>query len=138
MHRPTEPRKIIRTFIDAWAVGDLDAAFDCVAEDAIYVLHVAETTLPHGGERRGRPAIRKALAKSWDNFEYILFRQLPLSGSEDVLRGQVEFMFRHRRSGEVISGTLRHVWMVRNGLIQRCEEYHDAAKLDAFMRLVGG
>jgi ketosteroid isomerase-like protein len=45
-------------------------------------------------------------------------------------------MYRHRDSGEVLSGRFRHVMRVENGLIRRVDEFHDRAKVEAFMRLV--
>ncbi len=47
-------------------------------------------------------------------------------------------MYRHRASGEVLDGRFRHVMRVKDGLIVRTDEYHDRAKVETFMRLVGG
>ena len=46
-------------------------------------------------------------------------------------------MYRHRASGEVLSGRFRMVMQVKDGLIDRADEYHDRAKVEAFLRLVG-
>jgi ketosteroid isomerase-like protein len=45
-------------------------------------------------------------------------------------------MYRHRESGQVLSGRFRLVIRVEVGLIQRVDEFHDRAKVEAFMRLV--
>lgn len=128
-------RAVIESFNKLWAAGDLEAAMSLVAGDAIYVLHVAEAALPFGGETRGKDAIRQAFLKMRSDFDYVLYRPFPMVVDGDMARGQVEFMYRHRKSGEQMSGRFRLVWTVRNGLIVRCEEYHDAAKIEAFMRL---
>jgi ketosteroid isomerase-like protein len=44
-------------------------------------------------------------------------------------------MYRHRRSGEVLSGRFRMIMRVEDGLIVRTDEYHDRAKVEAFLRL---
>ena len=49
-----------------------------------------------------------------------------------------EFMYRHRLSGETLSERLRMVMQVREGFLIRADEYHDRARVEAFMRLFGG
>ena len=46
-------------------------------------------------------------------------------------------MYRHRASGEVLSGRFRMLIRVEDGLVVRADEYHDRAKVEAFMRLFG-
>ena len=46
-------------------------------------------------------------------------------------------MYRHRDSGEMLNGRFRMVMQVTDGLLVRTDEYHDRAKVEAFMRLVG-
>lgn len=132
------PREIVEAFNRLWSAGRLDAALEMVDDDAVYLLHVSETTLPFGGENRGKANVARALAKMREDFEYVLYRPFPLTENGDVVRGQVEFIFRHRKTGETIDGRCRMIWKVANGRIVRCEEYQDAAKLGAFMRLVDG
>jgi ketosteroid isomerase-like protein len=134
---PRDPRTIITRFNQAWEDNDIEAALAFIADDAVYVLHVAETALPFGGETRGKSAIRAAFTGMRSDFDYILYRPFPMSGAGETLHGQVEFIYRHRASGEELSGRFRLVWTMRNGLIVRCEEYHDAARIEAFMRLFG-
>jgi len=52
-----------------------------------------------------------------------------------VVRVQVTFIYRHRRSGENLIGTKRMVMRLRDDLIVRIDEYHDAGLVEAFMRL---
>ena len=54
----------------------------------------------------------------------------------DRVRLQVEFMYRHRASGEPLSGIFRLVLQFRDGEIIRGDEYHDRARIEAFMRLI--
>jgi ketosteroid isomerase-like protein len=71
------------------------------------------------------------------DFEYVLYRPLDLKPNGSEVRYQVEFMYRHLGSGEVLSGRFRLVMIVEGGLIVRADEYHDRAKVEAFMRLFG-
>lgn len=108
-----------------------------VAEDSAYALYVSGELLPHGGETVGRASIEAALRQVRLDFEYLLYRPLNLKAKGEVVRFQVEFMYRHRRSGETLSGRFRFVMRVKDGRIVRADEYHDRAKVEAFMRLFG-
>ena len=132
------PIEIVSSFNEAWAANHVDAAMAWVAEDAVYALYVSGELLPTGGETVGRHNIAVALLKIRECFEYLLYRPLHLHAKGDVVRYQVEFMYRHRQSGETLSGRFRMVMQVRDGLLIRADEYHDRARVEAFMRLFGG
>lgn len=136
MRHPT-PIEVVNGFNAAWAGGDIDKAISYVAEDAVYALHISGEALPHGGENLGREKIEAALRRVREDFEYILYRPFKLTADGDTVRFQVEFMYRHRDSGEMLNGRFRMVIQVRDGLLVRTDEYHDRAKVEAFMRLVG-
>ncbi len=108
-----------------------------IGEDAVYELHISNELLPFGGVTAGKANIEATLRRIRADFEYILFRPFALTADGDSVRFQVEFMYRHRASGEVLNGRCRFVVLVRDGLIVHAEEYHDRAKVEAFMRLVG-
>ncbi|MFA5899136.1 MAG: nuclear transport factor 2 family protein [Hyphomicrobium sp.] len=129
------PTEIVRRFNEAWAPGNIDEAMTFVSEDAVYNLHISGDLLPTGGQTVGRVNIEAALRKIREEFEYLLYRPLDLIADGNEVRSQVEFMFRHRRSGEVLSGRFRIIMQIENNLIVRADEYHDRAKVEAFLRL---
>ena len=135
--RFVDPKAVVETGMRAWAALDIDAALVCFAPGAVHVLHVSETALAFGGETVGHAAIRARFLAMHDQFEYLLYRPMNFRAEGDVVRGTVEFMYRHRASGEILSGQSRKVLTVRGGLITRFDEYHDAARIEAFMRLFG-
>jgi ketosteroid isomerase-like protein len=135
LRHPT-PIEVVNGFNVAWAEGDIDKAISFVAEDCVYELHISGEALPHGGETAGREKITAVLRQIRQDFEYILYRPFKLTANGDVVHFQVEFMYRHRQSGEVLVGRFRMVMQVKNGLLTRADEYHDRAKVEAFMRLV--
>jgi ketosteroid isomerase-like protein len=132
------PADVVCQFTRFWTAGDIDSAMLLVAEDAVYVLYISGDVLPFAGETVGRDNIAAALRKIRQDFEYLLYRPLDLVTNGDEVRYQVEFMYRHRASGEVLSGRFRMIMRVENGLLVRTDEYHDRAKVEAFMRLFGG
>jgi ketosteroid isomerase-like protein len=129
------PVEVVERFNTAWAPGHIDEAMRHVAEDAVYTLYISEELLPFGGQTVGRDNIAAALRQVRRDFEYVLYRPFDLRAKGDEVRHQVEFIYRHRPSGEALSGRFRIVMQVRNGLIERADEYHDRAKVEAFLRL---
>ena len=131
------PADVVRAFTRFWAPGDIEGALQFIAEHSVYVLHISGDLLPFAGETVGRDNIAVALHRMRADYEYLLYRPLDLIVDGDNVRYQVEFMYRHRASGEVLSGRFRLIMRVENGLLIRTDEYHDRAKVEAFMRLFG-
>lgn len=130
-----EPVEAVRRFNTLWVEANIDGAMQLVAEHAIYNLYISEDLLPVGGQTVGRANIEAALRAVRQQFEYVLYRPRDLMLSGQDVRHQVEFMYRHRSSGELLSGRLRMIMRVEDGLITRADEYHDRAKVEAFLRL---
>jgi ketosteroid isomerase-like protein len=129
------PADVVRQFSTFWAAGDIDSSILLVPEHAVYALYISGDLLPFAGETVGRDNIWAVLRQIRRDFEYLLYRPLDLNTKGDEVRYQVEFMYRHLRSGEVLSGRFRLVMRIEDGLIVRADEYHDRAKVEAFMRL---
>jgi ketosteroid isomerase-like protein len=130
-----EPSDAVRRFNVAWAPGDIEAAMSLVDEHCVYNLYISEELLPTAGQTVGRANIEAGLRKVREDFDYLLYRPFDLIANGNEVRHQVEFMYRHRRSGEVLSGRFRIVMRIEQGLIVRADEYHDRAKVEAFLRL---
>jgi ketosteroid isomerase-like protein len=129
------PVDVVRQFNTFWAAGDIDSAALLVAEHSVYALYISGDLLPFAGETVGRDDILVALHRMRADYEYLLYRPLGLMTKGDEVRYQVEFMYRHRRSGEVLSGRFRMIMRIEDGLIVRTDEYHDRAKVEAFLRM---
>lgn len=127
----------VRAFCAASAAGDIETALALVADDAVYTLHLSEGMLPFVGESRGKAAIRDTLGQMRQHFDYLLWRPFRMSSEGETVRGQIEFLYRHRASGEQIAGRCRLVWTVRDGKLVACQEYQDRAMFETFLRLVG-
>lgn len=134
---PSAPAEVVRAFTRFWVPGDIDSALLLIAEHAVYALYISGDVLPFAGVTAGRDNIAVALRRMRQDFEYLLYRPLDLVTNGDEVRYQVEFMYRHRASGEVLSGRFRMIMRIEKGLLVRADEYHDRAKVEAFMRLFG-
>lgn len=131
-------RQVVKDFYKCWALGDIGAAARLLSETVVYVLHIDAAVLAFGGQTCGKAAVTEVLARMREDFDFILYRPFPLTVEEKAAHGQVEFIYRHRQSGQSLSGRCRLVWEVEDGLIVRWEEFHDAARIKSFMRLVRG
>lgn len=130
-----DAEETVRLFLKVWAAGDLPAAIRYVAEDCVYALYISNEVLPVGGVTAGRANIEATLRQMRDQFDYLLFRPHNFVVNGDTVRMRVEHVYRHRASGELLTGTFRLVLRVNDGLIVRGDEYHDRAMVETFMRL---
>jgi ketosteroid isomerase-like protein len=127
------PEDVVRRFNASWIPGDVESAIRFVAEDCVYALYISDEVLPFGGETRGRENIKAAFHMMRDQFEYILYRPQILAVDRDKVRQRVEFMYRHKKSGETLTGNFRLILRVKDGLLVRGDEYHDRPMVEAFM-----
>lgn len=128
--------RAFRAFARAWQAGDFEETLSHIAFDAVYCLYISEEALPFAGETVGRDAIEGSLRLIRQQFEYLLYRPQNVVMQDDTVRASVEFMYRHRASGEMLSGRFRIVTKFRDEKIIRADEYHDRARIEAFMRLI--
>ena len=125
----------VAQFVRVWAAGDIDASMRFIAEDCVYALHISNEVLPFGGVTAGRANIEAVLRQIRDKFDYLVYRAHNIVAEGHLVRLRVEHMYRHRASGEILSGNFRLVIEVRDGLLIRGDEYHDRAMVEAFFRL---
>jgi ketosteroid isomerase-like protein len=130
-----DSREVVEAFFTYWGVQDVELTSALFADDIVYKLHWTTDNFPFGREWRGAEACRQALFSTLAEFDYLSYVSTIVSAQRDVVRAQVQFVYRHRRTGGVLEGTRRFVFKVRNGMIVRIEGYHDARLIDAFMRL---
>lgn len=128
-------RAVVGSFLACWSVQDVEMTIAHVHDDFVYALYISETALPYGGETRGKDNVRAVLYAILAEFDYLRYEPEVISVEGDVVRVTVAFTYHHRRTGENLSGTKRFVIHLKDGLMARIDEYHDAAKVEAFMRL---
>ena len=88
-----------------------------------------------GGETVGREAVTAMMLEIRDVFDYLVYRPRIMSVDGNVARVNIEIIFRHRASGELLTGQIRSMLTARDGQIARVDEYVDAPMIEAFMRL---
>lgn len=128
-------RSLVAAFLAHWRVQDVEMTLAHTSEDIVYALYISEHALPYGGETSGKASIRNVLYAILAEFDYLKYDPTIVAVDDDVVRAQVQFTYHHRLTGENLAGSKRLVFTVRDGLVVRIEEYHDAGMVEAFMRL---
>ncbi len=131
----SDPEGVVEAAIASFGLADFEATAAYLSPDVKYALYVDKDVLPYAGEFEGRDAVLDCYKNIATQFVIVLYRPRNLIAVDEVVRGQVEFVFRHKASGETIDGIMRLVAEVQSGLIVRMREYHDVERIRAFMRL---
>lgn len=120
----------------AWAQRDRRAVLALCHEHMVFEIFVPEHVLPFGGVTTGKASISDRLQTVLDQFDTLRYAGTVHGIDGDTVHGVVDYCFRHRATGEALEGQMRHVAVVRDGLIVDLKEYHDLNRITAFMRLV--
>ena len=117
-----------------WVAGDVELILSTLSDDVVYQLYVSQTALPYGGEWVGKDAVRNVFFDMFAVFDCTEFEPTLLEVRDGIARCQCQYVYRHRASGEWLSGSCRLVCTIAHNLIVRMDEYHDEALLKAFSR----
>jgi len=120
----------------AWTHRDLDAALSFMTEDVVHILNIDGTIAPYFASVEGKPALRKKLQLLCDTFEFHAVTNDSLRGDDGRAAASFKFNYRHIPSRQRLTGRFRFVIYLRDGMICRIDEIHDAAYVEAFIRLV--
>ncbi len=129
---------VVRDALSAYASGDFEGFFARIHDDVVYTLYLDEEVVPFAGEARGKPELKARIAAMHAIFEYVLWRPMHVRTQGEIGINQIEFMLKHRATGESVAGRCRFVTHVVSGKVVRIQEHHDAERIQAFMRLIGG
>lgn len=124
-----------RVCMARWIACDIDGAMELCGPDVVYSLNIDQEVFAFAGEAVGRPAVHASFKLLRKEFDYLVVRPKAYLQEGDTVRIPVEFFYRHRASGETLSGTMRLVLTWHDGLIRRIDEFADAALVEAFVRL---
>jgi ketosteroid isomerase-like protein len=128
-------RAILDAVHAAWSEADMDAMLRHYADDLVYWLNVGD---PAGGPLKivGKAGLRDFLVGIATVVESVSVVEYFRVADDGVGRSQIAAYVKHKVTGLALSGTYRQVITFRDGKIVRLEEYHDAAKMAAFWRLI--
>lgn len=129
-------RAVVASFLAYWRVQDLEMALAHLHDEIAYTLHNGPDALPFSGSYRGIESCRELGYAVLAEFDYLHYEPTIVSVRRSIVKAHVAFRIRHRVTGHVIEGTQRSVFHVRDGRIAKIDIYEDAARMEAFMRLM--
>jgi ketosteroid isomerase-like protein len=120
----------------AWSTGDVEGVVSHFVDDVTYFCN---TGGPDGGPLtiQGKKPYREFLqqivevAESVSVSEYFRF-------ADGIGRAKIECYIRHKTTRHTLVGSYRQLVTYRGDKIERLEEFHDAAKMIAFWRMISG
>lgn len=122
-------------FLQRWAGDPAGTMTDMVAQDIVYTLNVSPDAIQLGGATEGWDAVNAKMMGIRQVFDYLFYQPRILGVDGDRVRAQIELIFRHKLSGQLLMGSMRTVMTVRHGMIARVDEYVDAPLIESFMKL---
>jgi ketosteroid isomerase-like protein len=129
-------RAVVSSFFASWGVQDVEWSLEHLHDDVVYESHVDAPELPYVRVTRGKESCRDAMFSILRDFDYLKYDSTIISVRGNTVRARVEFRYRHRPTGEVLEGSRRVVFKLKDGLIVRIDSYHDGKLFEAFMRLM--
>jgi len=107
----------------------------CFAPDVAFAVRAPRHAASFVGRGRGRDVLAHRLRAFLDSYEVLEFRLLHDAPRGRYLQCRIRYHYRHRRTGMRIDGTMRHVWRVVGGRVERFEIVHDAERMGAYFEL---
>jgi ketosteroid isomerase-like protein len=126
---------VVASFFAYWRVQDLEMAVAHGHPDLVYTIHNGSDASPLAGIYRGPEACRDLGYAMLAVFDYLTYEPTIISAEDSFVRAQVNFCYRHRATGNIIEGTRRLVFEIRDSLIYRLDSFEDTLRLEAFMRM---
>ena len=117
----------------AWSNRDVEALLACYCEDIHYSCNTGSSAEPFVAV--GKQAMRDFLlpvldiAESMSVVDRFVFK-------DNMARATIACFVTHKATGHVLSGSYRQVLVFREGKIAKIEEFHDAARIAAFWKMV--
>lgn len=127
-------RAVVDAAYRAWSRGDVEGVLAQYTEDMHYWSNVG------GADGQpltivGKPAFRAFVQAIADTMESAsVLEQFRMA--DGIGHARVEFYVRHHQTRHTLSGAYRQVTHFKDGRICRSEQFHDAARTAAFMRLI--
>lgn len=111
-------------------------AYELFAPDIVTTMNVDGSAIPMGGTISGRDEFFAQLGRFRDVFAILDYKPRIYSAEHDTVRSRVDMLLRHRKSGEVVMFKKRTVYIIRDNMMVRIDEYVDHAMMETFMRMV--
>ncbi len=120
----------------AWEAGDFERFLSCIHDDIVYTVNVDGLQVPYAMSAVGKADVQDRLQLLLDTFRVVKFKTERLVHGGDFSRSLVHGVYLHRKTGEVLDVKVRFMGWLKDGLLVRIDEIHDAKFVEAFERFV--
>lgn len=120
----------------AWMAGEIDFIVGRCHPDCVYQIHAPRDVLHFAGRYEGRAAIGHCLEIVKREFDFLAFGVDALNGGNGTVRARIVFYYKDPETNSQLDGCMRHVWRIEHGKVVHVDEFHDVARLRAFLKMV--
>lgn len=132
----SDERKIVETAHRLWGESNLEGFLTCFTDDIVHSVNVDGQQVPYAASATGKDAVRKRMQLLLDTLEIQAFVIESLIQAAECTKTRVLGYYKHKVTGERLDIFPHFHAYVRDGLIYRLDEFHDAAYVEAFQRFV--
>jgi ketosteroid isomerase-like protein len=129
-------REVLDSAHAAWSNADIEGVLSCYVDDLTFWCNSGG---PDGGALliTGKANLRAFLQSIVDVAESVSVSEY-FRLADGIGRAKIECYIRHRKTGHTMAGSYRQLVSYRDSRILQISEYHDAARMAAFWRLIAG
>lgn len=131
-----DERRIVETAHRLWGDGDLEGFLSCFTDDIVHNVNVDGQQVPFAASATGKEAVRRRLQLLLDTLEVQAFVIESLIHTAECTKTRVLGFYKHKVTGERLDIFPHFHAYVRDGLVYRLDEIHDAPYVEAFQRFV--
>jgi ketosteroid isomerase-like protein len=129
------PEAAVEGLYAAWTIQSRDGMLAYLTDDIYFAQLISSDDVSHAGVTVGKDKFGERCDMVFRDWAFERIVPIPLTVEGEIIRYLCDFRIRLRRTGDVLEGRMRSVFWCHGGRIHRIEEYHDAARFEAFMRL---
>lgn len=127
--------ELLRTIYAAYGAKRLDVALSHFADDFHFTLHLPKDAIPGAGAPINKAEARAMFQSFMDTYDFLSYEPGPIivSPDGDKATATPAIRYRHKATGNVIETRISHFWHFRDGKVLLLDEYHDTARIQAFL-----
>ena len=131
-------RAVLGDIYDAWRTQNIDWLATYLPDDFCHVIHVPIELHPLGGTRSGKKEAIKRFRLIVEEFEFVIYDTSELLIEKNRAALEVPIKVRHRKTGAPFESTKANFWTLEDGWPVKLTEYHDIARVQAFVAAHAG
>ncbi len=132
--------EMLRTIYTAYREKRLADALGPLADDFRFTLHLPKDTVPGAGATVSKTEATRMFQSFMDTYDFLAYEpgDIAVSAEGDRATASPAIRYRHKATGKIIEARISHFWSFLDGKAVSLDEYHDTARVMAFLATLGG